>query len=47
MGAGNIIENSHLPIYKKNNLNFKNIFDINQKKQENKKKFKIEKIQKV
>jgi len=47
IGAGNIVENSHLPIYKKNNLNVKNIFDINQNKARKlKKKFKIEKYSK-
>ncbi len=45
IGAGNIIENSHLPIYKKNGLNVKNIYDIDLKRSTKlKKKFNIEKI---
>ena len=28
IGAGNIVENSHLPAYSENNLNIINIFDI-------------------
>ena len=45
IGAGNIIENSHLPIYQKNGLNIKNIYDIDNKKAKKlKKKFNIEKF---
>ena len=44
IGAGNIIENSHLPIYKKNNLNVKNIYDIDLAKSKKiKEKFNIDK----
>ncbi len=47
IGAGNIVETSHLPIYIKENLNISNIFDISTEKAENlKKKFKIEKFSK-
>ena len=43
IGAGNIVETSHLPIYKKNNLNIKNIYDIDLNKTKKiKKKFNID-----
>ncbi len=48
IGAGNIIENAHLPIYKKENLKVSNIFDLSQEKAENlKNKFKIDKFSKT
>jgi|TARA_B110000444_G_C18794987_1_gene574351 predicted dehydrogenase len=44
IGAGNIVENSHLPAYLDNNLNIINIFDINEAKSKYlKEKFNIEK----
>ena len=45
LGAGNIVENSHLPIYTKENLNIVNIFDIDLSKSKKlKKKFNIDKF---
>lgn len=47
IGAGNIIENSHLPTYIKENLKVTNIFDLSEEKAKNlKKKFKIDKFSK-
>ena len=40
IGAGNIVENSHLPVYQQEGLNVINIFDIDYKKSEHlRKKF--------
>ena len=47
IGAGNIVENSHLPVYQQEGLNVINIFDIDYKKSENlRKKFNINKCSK-
>ncbi len=47
IGAGNIIENSHLPVYQQENLNVINIFDIDYTKSNYlKKKFNINKSSK-
>ena len=47
IGAGNIIENSHLPIYTRNSLNIKNIYDIDQNKASRLKEiFNIQKLSK-
>ena len=44
IGAGNIVETSHLPIYKRENLHISNIFDLSlEKSKKLKTKFKIEK----
>ena len=48
IGAGNIVENSHLPIYIKENLKVSNIFDLSLEKAENlKNTFKIDKFSKT
>ena len=44
IGAGNIVETSHLPIYKRENLHISNIFDLSlEKSKKLKTKFKIDK----
>ena len=47
IGAGNIVENSHLPTYIKENLKITNIFDLSEERARNlQNKFKIDKLSK-
>ena len=47
IGAGNIVENSHLPTYIKENLKVTNIFDLSEERARNlQNRFKIDKLSK-